>query len=80
MPQELVASIDEDGNGNLSFVEFVRLMEKDPHADGDLETEIREAFRVFDTDGYGYIAADDLAEILTTMGDKLTLGQVYLYY
>ena len=74
----MITSIDHDGNGCISFVEFVRLMEKDPHDDGDIQNEIREAFRVFDTEGYGYIPADDLTEILTTMGDKLTLGQAYV--
>ena len=54
-------------------------MEKDPHDDGDIQNEIREAFRVFDTEDNGYISADDLTEILTTMGDKLTLGiKLYL--
>ena len=52
------------------------MIEKDPHDDGDIENDIREAFRVFDTEDYGYIPADDLTHILTTIGDKLTLGIV----
>ena len=58
-----------------SFPAFLLLMEKGPHdADSDIEEEVREAFRVFDTEGYGYITTDDIAAILTGIGDKLTKG------
>ena len=53
-------------------------MEKDLYEDGGIENELVEAFRVFDTEGYGYIPADELTDILTTIGEKLTLGEVYL--
>ena len=48
-------------------------MEADPH-DDELRDQIREAFRVFDEQDLGYISADDLTEILTSIGDKLTKG------
>ena len=48
-------------------------MEADPH-DDDLRNQIREAFRVFDEQDLGYIPADNLTRILTSIGDKLTKG------
>ena len=48
-------------------------MEAEPH-DDDLRDQIREAFRVFDEQDLGYIPADNLTEILTSIGDKLTKG------
>ena len=49
------------------------MLESEPH-DNDLRDQIREAFRVFDDQDLGYIPADDLKDILTSIGDKLTNG------
>jgi calmodulin len=53
--KEMINEIDQDGNGCISFNEFVYLMTKNVHEDGDIEEEIREAFRVFDREGNGFI-------------------------
>ena len=68
-----MSCIDQNGDGNISFNEFVTMLESEPH-DNDLRDQIREAFRVFDDQDLGYIPADDLKDILTTIGDKLTEG------
>ena len=68
-----MSCIDQNGDGNISFNEFVTLLESEPH-DNDLRDQIREAFRVFDDRDLGYIPADDLKDILTSIGDKLTNG------
>ena len=70
----MIAEIDQDGNGCISFNEFLYLMTKNVHEDGDIEEEIREAFRVFDREGHGFITVPDLCQVLTTLGDKLTEG------
>ena len=73
--QEMIGEIDQDGNGCISFNEFLYLMTKNVHEDGDIEEEIREAFRVFDREGHGFITVPDLNQVLTTLGDKLTEGK-----
>jgi len=70
--QEMINEIDQDGNGCISFNEFIYLMNKSVHEDGDIEEEIREAFRVFDREGHGFITSHDLSQVLTTLGDKLS--------
>ncbi len=35
----------------------------------------REAFRVFDREGHGFITVPDLIQVLTSLGDKLTQGE-----
>ena len=71
----MIGEIDQDGNGCISFNEFLYLMTKSVHEDGDIEEEIREAFRVFDREGHGFITVPDLSQVLTTLGDKLTEGK-----
>ena len=52
--KEMISEIDQDGNGEISFNEFVWLMTNDIH-DDEIEDDIREAFRCFDKDGHGFI-------------------------
>ena len=40
--------------------------------DGEIEEEIREAFRVFDREGNGFITVPDLTEVLLKLGEKLS--------
>ena len=43
--------------------------------DEDIEDEIRDAFRVFDREGHGYISVVDLKDVLTHLGEKLSLEE-----
>ena len=44
--------------------------------DTDTEEEIKEAFRVFDKDGSGRIAAAEMRHIMSNLGEKLTDEEV----
>ena len=46
--------------------------------DTDSEEELKEAFRVFDKDGNGFISAAELRHIMTNLGEKLTDEEVLL--
>ncbi len=63
------------GNGTIDFTEFLTLMSK-KMKDTDTEEEIKEAFRVFDRDGNGYISASELRHVMTNLGEKLTDEEV----
>ena len=52
--QDMINEVDADGNGNIDFPEFLTMMAR-KMKDVDSEEEIREAFRVFDQDGNGFI-------------------------
>ena len=63
------------GNGTIDFPEFLTMMAKKMR-ETDSEEEIREAFRVFDKDGNGFISASELRHVMTNLGEKLTDEEV----
>ena len=63
------------GNGTIDFPEFLTMMAR-KMKDTDSEEEIREAFRVFDKDGNGYISAAELRHVMTNLREKLTDEEV----
>lgn len=44
--------------------------------DVDSEEELREAFKVFDKDGNGFISAAELRHVMTNLGEKLSDAEV----
>jgi calmodulin len=44
--------------------------------DTDSEEELREAFKVFDKDGNGFISAAELRHVMTNLGEKLSDDEV----
>lgn len=73
---KIVKEIDEDGNGELSFEEFAHLAsrflgEEEEDTEAILK-ELKDAFRLYDKEGYGHISTDLLREILKELDDKMT--------
>lgn len=67
--------VQSAGNGTIDFPEFLTMMAR-KMKDTDSEEEIREAFRVFDKDGNGFISAAELRHVMTNLGEKLTDEEV----
>lgn len=73
--QDMINEVDADGSGTIDFPEFLAMMAR-KMKDTDSEDEIREAFRVFDKDGNGFISAAELRHVMTNLGEKLTDEEV----
>merc|ERR1712070_147364 len=75
--QNLIKSVDVDGNGKIELEEFANLMARRilMH-DGKVEQE--QAFKLFDADQSGYVTADEIRSLMTGAGgdEALTPAEV----
>jgi len=72
--KEVVDEVDDDGSGMLEFEEFTELAAKFliEEDEEELKNELKEAFRIYDKDGQGFITNEVLKEILREIDPKLT--------
>ena len=59
-------------DGLILLDDFLVCMAKQMKKPVDTVEELKEAFRVFDRDGTGYISTVELRHIMTTLGEKLS--------
>merc|ERR1712126_82185 len=73
--KEELKEIVEDGSGEIEFGEFCQLCAKFLVEEPDEETmkaELKEAFRVYDKEGQGFITTGQLREIIAELDPRLT--------
>merc|ERR1712018_182214 len=71
----ILVEIDEDGSGEIEFGEFCQLCATFLVEDPDLETmkrELKDAFRIYDKEGQGYITNDTLRGLIGELLAPLT--------
>ncbi|CAG9767458.1 unnamed protein product [Ceutorhynchus assimilis] len=70
----LIRKNDPDHSGTVSFDGFAEIashfLEEDD--DANIQQELKEAFRLYDREGNGYITTGTLKEILAALDDNLT--------
>ena len=75
--KEMIKDIDASGDGELSFEEFVTLMEKQvTEVEDEDEDIVLKAFKSFDRDQTGYITNAEFRYILTKLGERFTDSEV----
>jgi len=72
---EMIAEVDLDGNGTIDFKEFLGLMVR-KWSDTDMNEELFEVFKVFDTNGDGYITTQELRYVITQLGEVVTNEEI----
>ena len=60
--------------GTINFDEFLSMMGRKISA--NFEEEMKVAFKMFDKDKNGYIERDELKQMMTKLGEKLTDGEI----
>jgi len=72
--KQVIEEVDIDGSGELEFNEFVLLATKfmNEEDEEEMKKELKEAFRLYDKNGEGFIPTNVLREILKELDDKLT--------
>jgi len=73
--KKLIRQYDSDGSGEIEFEEFAAMVANFVNDDEDKEAlveELREAFRLYDKEGNGYINVSDLRDILRALDDNVS--------
>ncbi|CAB4058702.1 CALM [Lepeophtheirus salmonis] len=73
--QDMINEVDKDGTGSLDFPEFLKIMGKKSYEE-KAEEQIREAFKVFDRDGNGFITKSELRVVMMNLGEKLSEDEI----
>ena len=71
----MVNEVDKDGTGSIDFPEFLTMMSLKINEE-NAEEELREAFKVFDGDGNGYIDRKELGLMMRFSGETLTEAEI----
>merc|ERR1711973_216822 len=68
--QDLMNEVDSSATGNFKFPNFLGMMARKID-DVSAEDEIREAFKVFDSDGNGFINRQELRFVMMNLGENM---------
>lgn len=70
----MILEVDSDGDGFIDFKEFVELNTNGVDPAEALEN-LKDAFSVYDIDGNGSISAEELHEVLRSLGDECSIAE-----
>lgn len=75
--QEMIEAVDQNGDGEIDFDEFLALMRLRMGEDGDdAEEHLRDVFNMFDADGSGLIDRDELRTLMKKLAQSLTEDEI----
>ncbi|XP_017480597.1 PREDICTED: troponin C isoform X1 [Rhagoletis zephyria] len=75
----LLKEVDKANSGKLDFGQFCKLAARFVEVEDDapaLVSELKEAFRVYDKEGKGYLTVQVLRDILRELDDKLSAADL----
>lgn len=72
--ESMIKEVDADGDGFIDLKEFIELNTTDIDSEEVMEN-LKEAFSVFDIDKNGSITAEELQNVLGSLGEESTLAE-----
>lgn len=74
---EMILLVDENGDGEIDFEEFLTLMRLRMGESGeDAEQNLRDVFNIFDADGSGFIDQHEMRVICAKLAQDLTEEEI----
>jgi calmodulin len=73
---DMINDVDVNGDGEIDFNEFLEMMARRLGTDNNQGEELRQAFKVFDKDGDGFITAVELKLVMKQLGEDLSDEQL----
>ncbi|KAK4423393.1 putative calcium-binding protein CML25 [Sesamum alatum] len=70
----MIKEVDSDGDGFIDLQEFIALNTTNVDHEEVLEN-LKDAFKVFDIDKNGFITAEELRDVLQSLGEECTLAE-----
>uniref|UniRef100_A0A0C9RRE7 TSA: Wollemia nobilis Ref_Wollemi_Transcript_19538_874 transcribed RNA sequence n=1 Tax=Wollemia nobilis TaxID=56998 RepID=A0A0C9RRE7_9CONI len=70
--RRMIAAVDTDGDGCIDLHEFIQMNTKGMNVSHHMN-ELRTAFKIFDGDNSGFITAQQLHDVLRSLGDPSSL-------
>ena len=70
--QRMILSVDDNGDNEIDFEEFLILMSSSKPTKEDPDRELKDAFKVFDTDGSGSISRSEMKKLMKKLGQTLS--------
>ncbi|CAH2055210.1 unnamed protein product [Thlaspi arvense] len=71
---EMFNQLDTNGDGEVDAAEFASCMDQTARSSGgDVEKELKDAFKLYDINCDGKISANELHVVMTRLGEKCTL-------
>merc|ERR1712173_583380 len=71
-----INGVDNDGDGNIDFKEFIPMMLRQINNEAGKEDGIREHFKEFDKNQDGLISGSELIDVMATLREKLNDDEV----
>ncbi|PON35573.1 Parvalbumin [Parasponia andersonii] len=72
--EKMIKEVDADGDGFIDLSEFIELNTKGVDSNEALEN-LKDAFSVYDIDKNGSISAEELHEVLGSLGDDCSIAE-----
>ncbi|RMZ76938.1 hypothetical protein DV737_g4613, partial [Chaetothyriales sp. CBS 132003] len=73
--RDMINEVDVDQSGAIDFDEFLKMMSTTLKPI-DVDQETKAAFAVFDKDGSGTISAEELRQVMKSLGEDLTDAEI----